>query len=566
MAIINIEDFFGFDKQEPVNRISYTEEDAKYKLKYIKVMQDLGMKITIDDAGNICGTLPGKFSKNKNLVMGSHTDSVFNGGQFDGPVGVYMALKAVEEFKKNSKGAQYGNLKVAIYACEESSRFSKACLGSHYISGELSFEDLAKLKDKQGVSFSEAIAIYKEYISSHLADYGIDLNNIEFVDKILTPEEVTKAVEGHIEQSERISNLGRDIGIVDSIGKPVRGNITIQGENSIVTSAKVVKELTELAKASKLEDEENLRITIPRFDSNVNSGDVKTVTSTSDKKLISISVFGKNNHSGATPMDQRQDSVLSLSELILRLQKFKESNPGVEFEFLGATTPKWGANQVQNYANLILRVDSNLIEAEQEMEDSEQDENGVAKSARKIKFLEVLKAFSDDIQAEENVRFEMRNIDEATVSTKPFSSLFVDVRQQGSVKGNESRDRIFELFKKIQHMKGLKSNSISCKILEKGDPVQTAPELLEDLKGICEEKGIPYVKMHSWPGHDLACILPPSNKKGKRILFFIPSQGGSHNPNETTSKEAIEIGTDVYTTFVNKTMRDFQKEYEQGVR
>lgn len=49
MEIVNIEDFFDFENQNAINRISYTKEDAIYKLKYMKTMQDLGMKITIDN-------------------------------------------------------------------------------------------------------------------------------------------------------------------------------------------------------------------------------------------------------------------------------------------------------------------------------------------------------------------------------------------------------------------------------------------------------------------------------------------------------------------------------------
>lgn len=101
MSIINIENFFDFENHEAVNRLAYTEEDAKYKLRCMKYMQDLGMKISIDDVGNICGTLKGNKSQGT-LLIGSHTDSVSDGGQFDGPVGVYMALKSAEDFKKAS--------------------------------------------------------------------------------------------------------------------------------------------------------------------------------------------------------------------------------------------------------------------------------------------------------------------------------------------------------------------------------------------------------------------------------------------------------------------------------
>lgn len=52
--IVNINDFFDFDNKEPINRIAYTEEDAKYKLKCMKVMQDIGMQIFIDDFRKYC--------------------------------------------------------------------------------------------------------------------------------------------------------------------------------------------------------------------------------------------------------------------------------------------------------------------------------------------------------------------------------------------------------------------------------------------------------------------------------------------------------------------------------
>ena len=194
MSLINLDDFFEFGNQAPINRIAYTKEDTKFKLKCIKAMQDLGREISIDYAGNICGTLKGDIAKGRTFVMGSHTDSVFDGGQFDGPVGVYMALKAVEDFK-NSNAEQQGDLKVVIYACEESSRFSKACLGSHYLSGELSLEQLASLKDKQGMTFEKAVAEYRKYLLSNAKANGIDISRIMHVDKVLSQEEIAIAVE-----------------------------------------------------------------------------------------------------------------------------------------------------------------------------------------------------------------------------------------------------------------------------------------------------------------------------------------------------------------------------------
>lgn len=537
MEIINMENFFNFENHEPVNRISYTKEDAKYKLKCMKSMQDLGMKISIDNVGNICGSLPGNLCKNKNLVLGSHTDSVTNGGQFDGPVGVYMALKAVEDFKNSSSKKQYGNIKTVIYACEESTRFKTACLGSYYLSGELPYSQIANLTDKNGISFNEAIAEYKDYIFSHLSDYGIDLNNISMVDKILTEPEISEAIESHIEQAEILSDSNISIGGIDSIGKPLRGTISINGKNAILTSAKIICDLNELSLSSKTSDkEETLRITVPKFNSLIHSSN-KLIHS-ENSNLIKINCTGESNHSGATPMDKRKDTVLGISKLIVKLDNLQKENPNLHFEFLGSDTEKWGPNQIQDNANLVLKLEPPTA-------------------------LGIVNTFAEDIQEENNVLFHASSLEIAQVQENPFSELFVDVRQQYPATAEDTHEKIYQMFKKIQEKNNNGTDTINFRISSKNTPVQTSPELLENIKNICDEKRYPCQIMHSWPGHDLACVLPPTNKSGKRILFFIPSKGGSHNPNETTSSEAIKIGTDVYTTLVSQRMHKFQEQFEK---
>lgn len=534
MSVINIDNFFNFDNHEPVNRIAYSEEDAKYKLMCIKAMQDLGMKILIDNAGNIVGEFPANYSKDKNLVIGSHTDSVTNGGQFDGPVGVYTALKAAEDFKK-SNNKQYGNLKTIIYACEESTRFSTACIGSYYLNGSFSEEYLSTLTDKQGISFNDAVSEYKGYIFSHLTEYGIDLSNISLVDKVVTPSEISEALEAHIEQSEILSDNSKSIGIIDSIGKPIRGNITIHGQNSIVTSARIIDELTKLAKQSKSKtDEEAIRITIPKFNTLDSNENQKAVTG----NMFLISATGENNHSGATPMNARRDSVLGLSKLVLGLDDFQKGHPEAKIDFLGTVTPKWGANQIQDKTYLIIKVEPETYNP-------------------------IVQAYAEDFGEQNNISFEMLPLSKTVVPEELTSELFVDIRQQYPVTPEATKSRVFDILKDIQEKHSSSTDNIYFKVTSEGEPIKTSSELLENVKEICEEKDYPCQIMHSWPGHDLACILDPNSTTGKRILFFIPSQGGSHNPKETTTREAIEIGSDVFTTLTSQRMNKFKEEYEK---
>ena len=321
MNIIKLDNFFNL-ANEPINRIAYTEEDAKYKLNVMKYMKELGMKITIDDVGNICGTLPGKYEKNKNFVLGSHTDSVIDGGEFDGPVGVYMALKSIENFKDSGQN-QYGNLKAIIYACEESTRFKTACLGSYYLSRKLPYEKISKLVDKDNINFNDAIAEYKDYIFSHLADYNLDISDIELVDYVVDQEEISEAIEAHIEQANTLIDSSFSIGGVNSIVKPLRGSIKVDGKNSIVTSAQIITDLNEIAlQESKKDKNEMYRITVPEFNT-LSNHNTKTINSNNDN-LLKITAKGESNHSGATPMNCRKDAVVSLSNLILELDKIQK--------------------------------------------------------------------------------------------------------------------------------------------------------------------------------------------------------------------------------------------------
>ena len=130
---VNLDEFFDFGVKKPINRLAYSQEDINYKIKVIKKMQEMGMTITMDKIGNICGKLEfGPNPSEKTIAIGSHTDSVYNGGQYDGPLGVVNGLMVADKLKQ-SKDFN-GTLLVCIYQCEESSRFGNACLGSKYLS------------------------------------------------------------------------------------------------------------------------------------------------------------------------------------------------------------------------------------------------------------------------------------------------------------------------------------------------------------------------------------------------------------------------------------------------
>lgn len=231
--MIELEDFFDFGAKEPINRLAYTEEDMKYKIKIIEKMQELGMQVTVDKIGNICGTIKVGNNPEKILAIGSHTDSVYNGGQYDGPVGVISGLQTVEELLKTKK--INGTIKLAIYACEESSRFGNACLGSKYLNGNITQEDFTKIKDQKSLERGETITLEDsiQYAKKYLKE---NTNGVIEVDKIFDKDEVDYSLESHIEQyqllNKRYKKSGKEqIGIINCIGSAVRIQYDVKGKS-----------------------------------------------------------------------------------------------------------------------------------------------------------------------------------------------------------------------------------------------------------------------------------------------------------------------------------------------
>ena len=228
--IVKLKDFFDFDSKEPINRLAYTQEDMEYKIKIIEKMKALGMQITLDKAGNICGTISIGNHPQKTIAIGSHTDSVYNGGQFDGPVGVIVGLQVAENLIKSKKCT--GIIKVAIYACEESSRFGNACLGSKYLNGTITPEDFSSIVDQDALKKGKTITLQEsiDFANSYLKEH---VNGIQEVDKIF--DSVDYSLEAHIEQYDSLKkaykkNQQDTVGIINSIGSAVRLKYNVEGQ------------------------------------------------------------------------------------------------------------------------------------------------------------------------------------------------------------------------------------------------------------------------------------------------------------------------------------------------
>lgn len=141
---------------EGINRLAFTDADWDGRQYIMDRMTEAGLTVEIDGFGNVIGYKAGKNPDLPVVMVGSHTDSVPNGGNYDGVVGVLSAIEAVRSMTDDGFAHDH-TIAVVSFICEESSRFGAATLGSRAMRGELTAKDLHRLVDKGGISLYEAL-------------------------------------------------------------------------------------------------------------------------------------------------------------------------------------------------------------------------------------------------------------------------------------------------------------------------------------------------------------------------------------------------------------------------
>src|SRR5207248_3951198 len=158
----------------------------------------LGLRIETDSAGNNWVTLPG--ASPKTVVVGSHLDSVPNGGWLDGALGVLAALEALRTHAGSTPPV---TLKLVDWADEEGARFGRSLLGSSAAAGSLKVDEVRELKDRQGTRLADA-----------LAENGVSLDRMRDAHRELKAIDARAYLELHIEQGPVLESMGKPTGVV----------------------------------------------------------------------------------------------------------------------------------------------------------------------------------------------------------------------------------------------------------------------------------------------------------------------------------------------------------------
>ncbi|MCA1729619.1 MAG: Zn-dependent hydrolase [Actinobacteria bacterium] len=198
-----------------VTRLSFTEEERAAKDLVASYMREAGLEVREDAAGNLIGRRAGRDEEAPVVLAGSHVDSVRDGGDFDGPLGVLAAVEALQTM--NERGIQTERpLEVVAFTDEEGARFSFAMIGSRATAGALVPEDLNN-EDREGVSIAEAMRAS-----------GLDPGRIGEAARPVGS--VHAYVELHIEQGTILESRNLSVGVVTGIAGPVWLRFTLTGE------------------------------------------------------------------------------------------------------------------------------------------------------------------------------------------------------------------------------------------------------------------------------------------------------------------------------------------------
>lgn len=190
---------FGAVEGGGVTRLAWTDELQAASDWLCEELRALGLAAGIDAAGNVVGRW--EASTGRAVLVGSHLDTVRNGGRYDGALGVLAGLDAIRALRAR-RFEPRRPIWLVSFMDEEGSRFQTGMLGSKAFCGE-SLSELADRVDAGGTTLREA-----------MAQLGYEFDRLP---EAAAVDRVEAYLELHIEQGPTLERAGIDIGVVTGI-------------------------------------------------------------------------------------------------------------------------------------------------------------------------------------------------------------------------------------------------------------------------------------------------------------------------------------------------------------
>jgi N-carbamoyl-L-amino-acid hydrolase len=189
----------GATERGGVNRPSLSAANREARDRLVEWFEAAGLGVSVDEMGNVFGRRAGADDSLAPVLVGSHVDSQYNGGRYDGVVGVLGALEVVETL--NDEGVRTERpLEVVCWSNEEGVRFQPDMLGSGVFAGVFDVEYAHEREDEAGTSFGE------------------ELERIGYMGETpCEPRDVHCYFELHVEQGPYLDQTGLSIGVVEGV-------------------------------------------------------------------------------------------------------------------------------------------------------------------------------------------------------------------------------------------------------------------------------------------------------------------------------------------------------------
>jgi hydantoinase/carbamoylase family amidase len=225
-------------------RLAWTDTWATAREWERSLLAKLPVEVDRDEAGNLWATLPG--GSPQSLIIGSHIDSVPNGGWLDGCLGVLSALEVLRSL--SADGRPPLTVKLVDWADEEGARFGLSLMGSMAAAGQHDADFVRRLRDAEGISAGDA-----------LAAHGVDVDRMG--DSSSRLRDAVGYIELHIEQGPVLEARELPLGVVTGTYGTERWSARFTGQaahsgstpmdrrrDALLAAARLALEVRELAR------------------------------------------------------------------------------------------------------------------------------------------------------------------------------------------------------------------------------------------------------------------------------------------------------------------------------
>ncbi len=194
-----------------VERLALGDTDKMARDRLAAIAREEGFSLTVDAVGNMFLRRPGREPDLPPVQIGSHLDTVHDGGRYDGAYGVLAGLEVLRAL--NAGGLETrAPVELVNWTGEEGARFPLPMLGSRVFAGTLPLADALALTDRDGTTVAGELA------------------RIDYAGPAAPGHAVAAYLEAHIEQGPVLEDAGLPVGIVTGIQARRRLRVTIQGE------------------------------------------------------------------------------------------------------------------------------------------------------------------------------------------------------------------------------------------------------------------------------------------------------------------------------------------------